>query len=97
MNPKYLHEVTHVKHLEGYTVEVQFDDGTSGQVDFAEWSPFPGVLAPLAQPKIFGTIYVHPEHKTVAWASPAVALDVDPIWLYCRANGIALPDWQTTP
>jgi hypothetical protein len=89
---QWLHDVTEVNLLEGYQVLVLFDDGTAGKVDFWEWAPFPGVLAPLAQPEVFAQLTLHPEHKTIMWPT-AIPIDVDPVWLYCRANGLSLPDW----
>jgi hypothetical protein len=87
---RYLHDVTAAVYLQGHTIQVHFDDGSSGIVDFSEWAPFPGVLSPLAHPDVFATFYIHPEHKTLAWKTPA-NVDVDPLWLYCRANKLSLP------
>jgi Protein of unknown function (DUF2442) len=93
MTHQELHDVTEVKPLEGYRLWVSFDDGTSGVVDFSEWEPFPGVLGQLTDQDVFQKVFVHPEHKTLAWPTPQ-PVDADPIWLYCRANGLPFPVWD---
>lgn len=91
MNDSLFHDVTAVKLIQDYKVWVDFDDGTGGEIDFSEWEPFPGVLAPLREPEIFSTVHIHPEHKTLVWQT-SEPLDVDPVWLYCRVNRLPLPD-----
>jgi len=90
--PSYLHNVIQVKPLSNYCLWVSFDDGTSGEADFSEWKPFPGVLAPLAQPEVFSQVSIHPEHTTLMWPT-SDPIDIDPAWLYCRANKLPLPQW----
>jgi hypothetical protein len=85
-----LHNVIAVKLIQDYRVWIDFDDGTGGEVDFSEWDPFPGVFAPLREPEIFSTLQSHPEYKTLIWQTPE-PMDVDPLWLYCRANRLPLP------
>jgi hypothetical protein len=87
-----LHNTVDVKLQEGYRLWVAFDDGTAGVVDFSEWQPFRGVLAPLAQREMFAKVFIDPESKTLAWPTP-MPVDADPVWLYCRANRIPLPQW----
>jgi hypothetical protein len=92
LRQSFLHDTTAFKLQEPYRLWVAFDDGTAGVVDFSEWQPFTGVLAPLAQRDMFEQVFIHPETKTLAWPTP-MPVDADPIWLYCRANGIPLPQW----
>jgi hypothetical protein len=85
-------DVIDVKLQDEYRLWVAFDDGTAGVVDFSEWYPFKGVLAPLAQREMFAKVFIDPESKTLAWPTPS-PVDADPVWLYCRANRISLPQW----
>ncbi|MEB3245713.1 MAG: DUF2442 domain-containing protein [Vampirovibrionales bacterium] len=57
--------IIEVNPVREYTLRVRFDDGSTGDVDFSEWQPFPGVLAPLQQPDVFASAAIHPEHKTL--------------------------------
>lgn len=95
MKPSLLHDAVEVKPKDGHRLWVAFDDGTAGEVDFNEWQPFPGVLAPLAQPEVFAQVQIDPENKTLFWPTP-YPVDVDPVWLYCRANGLPLPQWSSS-
>jgi hypothetical protein len=93
MQPSLFHDVLQVEYRHDYVVWVSFDDDSNGEVDFSEWQPFPGVLEPLKQVDCLASVQIHPESKTLYWDLPN-PVDVDPIWLYCRANQLPLPVWK---
>lgn len=62
--------VTEVQGLSGHRLRLNFDDGISGEIDFAdeEWR---GVFAPLADPEYFARVQLDEELGTVVWPNGA--------------------------
>ena len=77
-------DVTQVEVLKGYRLRLEFDDGTSGEVDFTEHVPFNGVFEPLRDPAVFRQVRVDPELGTIVWPNGA---DIDPFVLHEWAAG----------
>ncbi len=71
-----------------HRLRLLFEDGTVGDVSF-EGRQWPGVLAPLRDPKYFAKVEVL--HGTVHW--PQDDLDLAPETLYeaAKANTVAQP------
>ena len=61
-----LHDVSEVEVVGEHRLRLTFDDGTVGEVEFAdrEWR---GVLEPLADPGYFALVRVDREAGTIAW------------------------------
>lgn len=79
--------VTSVEALEGFTLRVSFDDGTTHEVDTSRLLRGP-VFAPLREdPELFAQAAVDPELGTVVWPNGA---DIDPVVL----RGLAEPAWS---
>lgn len=77
----FLH-VEDVKYLHDYTVWVRFNDGTEGEVNLdAELEG--EVFGPLRDVRLFKTIRVDPEIRTVVWDNGA---DFAPEFLYENLN-----------
>jgi hypothetical protein len=76
-----LHDVTHVEVCGDHRLRLTFDDGTTGEVDFAgrEWQ---GVFEPLRDPDYFARVAVNTESGTVTWPNGA---DMAPEPLYAEA------------
>lgn len=72
-----------VEPLNGYTVRVRFDDGTSGEVDLSYLLDYGGVFEPLRDPDFFRQLRADPEAGTVVWPNEA---DVAPETLYAHAQ-----------
>jgi hypothetical protein len=74
--------VAAVKFLGGHRLRLDFDDGSSGEIDFSdeEWR---GVLAPLADPDYFGTVELDEELGTIVWPNGA---DIAPETLHRMAS-----------
>ena len=77
-------DVTKVEVLEPYRLKLEFDDGTSGEVDIAELVPFRGVFAPLRDPEAFRQVRLDREFGTIVWPNGA---DLDPFVLHEWAQG----------
>ena len=62
--------VTDVQCSGEYRLRLQFDDGSSGELDFSneEWR---GVFAPLSDPEYFGSVEIDEELGTIVWPNGA--------------------------
>lgn len=85
-----LKDVIEVHPLDGFRLQVRFEDGAAGIVDVAELVEFHGVFAPLADKAFFDRVRVEADLGTVVWPNGA---DLDPDVLYARATGEPLPDF----
>ncbi|HEX7280282.1 MAG TPA: DUF2442 domain-containing protein [Solirubrobacterales bacterium] len=79
---KTIVHVTGVGVLGGHRLRLNFDDGSSGEIDFSdeEWR---GVFAPLADPDYFDRVRLDEELGTIVWPNGA---DVAPETLHRLAN-----------
>lgn len=77
-----LHDITAVEVVGDFRLRLTFDDGTVGEVDFAErdWG---GVLQPLGDPVYFSRVRVDSDLGTVAWPDN---IDLAPEPLYEEAK-----------
>lgn len=93
-----IHRVTSVAVVAGYTLRVQFADGTAQQIDLEPM--LRGELyGPLRDPALFGQVRVDPEVHTIVWPNGA---DFDPATLHdWPAHGPALiaraREWESVP
>jgi len=73
-----LARVTAVEPQGGYVLRLTFDDGSVGDVDFADdlWGE---MFEPLKDPEVFAQVRVDPEGGTITWPNGA---DFDPCGLY---------------
>jgi hypothetical protein len=74
-----LQDIVDVQPLEGYQLQLRFEDGVEGVVDVAQLVPFHGVFAPLRNLDEFRKVHVHPDLGTICWPGGA---DLDPDVLY---------------
>jgi hypothetical protein len=79
-----LRDITSVRLLGGYRLALEFDDGTSGEVDLAMVLHFTGVFEPLRDPENFARVVVNEDLGTICWPNGA---DLDPNVLYSRMTG----------
>lgn len=83
-----LKDITKVKLVGDYKVQITFEDGVAGTIDVAALISFKGVFAPLANPDYFAKVAVNPEIGTICWPNDA---DLDPDVLYSMLTGEPLP------
>ena len=76
----FLH-VTSARPLDGFRVEVCFDDGREGVADLTEAIAGP-MFESLKDPDVFRTLRVDAELRTIVWPNGA---DLAPEYLYYRA------------
>ena len=76
----FLH-VTSAKPLEGYRVEVCFDDGREGIADLTEALAGP-MFDSLKEPDLFTKLRVDKELQTIVWPN---GIDLAPEYIYYQA------------
>ena len=86
-----IHDVIAAAYKGGYRIELQFDDGECGEVDFAKSLDRGGVFQRLKDPELFRGFSVNEELGTLTWEGE---LDIAPETLYAEATGRGLPDWK---
>jgi len=74
-------DVLEVKPLEGYTLWVRFEDGTTGTLSLEDKLDGP-VFQPLKDKALFDEVFVHPELHVVTWPNGA---DLAPEYVYQNA------------
>ena len=87
-----LHDVVSASYEGGYRIELTFDNGERGVVDFSPYLQRGGVFKKLRDISFFREFRVNPELRTLTWADE---IDVAPETLYAQATGAPLPDWMT--
>jgi hypothetical protein len=81
---KMLKDVVEARALEGYRLQLRFEDGVEGVVNLGETLSFRGVFAALKDPAFFAQVRVDAGLGTVTWPNGA---DIDPDVLYSRVSG----------
>jgi len=75
----------------GYRIELEFDDGQRGIVDFTKYVERGGIFERLRNMEFFRGFSVNKELGTLTWADE---IDIAPETLYAEATGVALPEWM---
>lgn len=85
------YDLVKVRYVSGYILNVEFADGTSGDVDFTNVIAGVRPFKAFADINIFSRAYVGDETRTLCWSSE---LDYVPMILYYKANHIPFPsEW----
>jgi hypothetical protein len=87
-----IHDVVSAEYKGGYRVEVAFDDGRRGVVDFSRYAARDGVFSRFRDMEFFRDFRVDEELGVLTWGGE---VDVAPETLYAEATGAPLPDWMT--
>lgn len=81
-----------VRHLSDYCLELQFTDGTRGNLDFRNRIVGRGgIFKPLEDIEFFKQVTVDLEAGTISWPNE---VDFDPDVLYSLVTGQAIPDYE---
>ena len=86
-----LHDVIRAIYVGDYKIELEFDDGKGGSVDFAKYLKMGGVFERLKDIEFFRNFSVIEDLGTLTWGDE---VDVAPEILYAEATGSPLPDWM---
>jgi hypothetical protein len=87
-----LHDVVSATHKGNYRIELTFDNGERGVVDFSPYLQRGGIFKRFRDINFFREFRVDPELGTLTWSGE---IDVAPETLYAQATGSPLPDWMT--
>ena len=83
-------DVISAKYIENYKIEVSFDDGKKGIIDFSRYLEKGGVFERFKNLEFFKKFTVNEELGIITWRDE---LDVAPETLYSEATGTPLPAW----
>ncbi len=86
-----LHDVISATYQGGYRIELEFDDGRRGTVDFAKQLERRGVFERFRDLEYFRSFNVNEELGVLTWGSE---IDIAPETLYAEATGTPLPQWM---
>ncbi|MBP7052728.1 MAG: DUF2442 domain-containing protein [Phycisphaerae bacterium] len=85
------HDVVKVKCLDGFRLELMFEDGKSGILDCRPIIAKGGVFSRLRDPEVFRRAKVNEELGVVTWDDE---VDIAPETAYSLATGFPLPEWM---
>lgn len=85
-----IHDVVSAVYKGGYKIEVSFDDGKEGVVDFSKYLRNGGVFERFKDIEFFKCFRVNEELGIIVWQDE---IDVAPETLYSEATGSPLPEW----
>lgn len=86
-----LHDVVSAAYEGDYRIELTFDDGKRGVVDFSKYLSKGGVFENFKDIEFFRDFSVNDELGTLTWQKE---IDVAPEKLYSEATGTQLPNWM---
>jgi hypothetical protein len=88
-----MHDLVSANYKGGYKIEVRFDDGKGGVVDFSGYLRKGGVFDRFKDIGFFKDFKINEELGVLAWQDN---IDIAPETLYAQATGTALPTWMET-
>ena len=74
-----------------YKIEVTFEDGATGVVDFSKYLSKGGVFEKFKDIEFFKNFKIHDELGVLTWGDE---VDIAPETLYAEATNSPLPDWM---
>lgn len=74
-----------------YKIELVFEDGKSGIIDFSSYINKPGIFNKFKDINYFKNFTVDPEVKTLSWSNE---IDIAPEILYSESTNSPLPEWM---
>ena len=86
-----LHDVLTAVYRGEYRIELEFDDGQRGIVDFSKYLARGGVFERFQDIEFFRGFSVNEELGILTWGGE---VDVAPETLYAEATGRGLPAWM---
>jgi hypothetical protein len=87
-----LKDVVSAVYKGGYHIEVTFEDGVTGIVDFSRFVNQGGVFEKFKNLKFFKNFSINKELGVLTWGDEEV--DIAPETLYAEATNSTLPNWM---
>jgi hypothetical protein len=85
-----LYDVIGATYRGDYLIEIEFDDGSRGLVDFSKYLQRSGVFERFRDLAYFRRFVVNEDAGTLTWGNE---VDIAPETLYAEATGRGLPAW----
>ena len=86
-----IHDVVSAVYKGEYNIELTFDDGKRGIIDFTKYIEAGGVFEKFKNIEFFKNFTVNQELGVITWEDE---IDVAPETLYSKATGSSLPNWM---
>jgi len=86
-----LKDVIAATYIDGYRIQVTFEDGITGVVDFSRYLEKGGVFARFGDISFFRDFAINEEPGVLSWGDE---IDIAPETLYAEATSSPLPDWM---
>jgi hypothetical protein len=86
-----IHDIIDAEYKSDYLIELFFDDGKHGIVDFSKYLKRGGVFRKLKHFEYFRDFQINKELGVLTWSND---LDIAPETLYAEATGTRLPSWM---
>jgi hypothetical protein len=86
-----IHDVVSATYKGDYKIEVEFDDGKKGIMDFSKYLKKGGVFERFHDINFFRHFQINPELGVLSWNNE---IDIAPETLYTETTGSPLPDWM---
>ncbi len=88
-----IHDVIDAVYKGDYRIELLFDDGKRGTIDFSKYLKRKGVFRKFENMEYFRNFKINRELGTITWSDE---LDIAPETLYAEATESKLPAWMET-
>lgn len=85
------YDVKEAKYVGDYRLQITFENGKSGTVDFRKYIERGGVFSRLAEPEYFREFSINRELGVITWSNE---VDLAPETLYAEATQEPLPGWM---
>lgn len=86
-----LKDVISANYKGGYKIEVTFEDGATGVIDFSKYLSKGGVFEKFKDIEFFRNFKINSELGVLTWGDE---VDIAPETLYADATNSPLPDWM---
>lgn len=86
-----MYDIVEATYIESYKIELVFENGKRGVVDFAGYLRKGGVFQRFSDPAYFKGFYINKELGVLCWPD---GVDIAPETLYHEATGEPLPAWM---
>jgi hypothetical protein len=86
-----IHNVVFAVYKGDYKIEIGFDDGKKGIMDFSKYLTRKGVFERFNDLEFFRRFEVNKELGVISWQNE---IDIAPETLYSETMGVPLPDWM---
>jgi len=86
-----IHDVISARYKGDYNIEIEFDDGKHGTIDFSMYLDKGGVFDRFKDLDFFKAFSINEELGTLTWGDE---IDIAPETLYANATGLGFPAWM---